>query len=422
MRDHELRSVLNDELHGRPGLPVVAPARITHLAFTLSEGDSDPLDQVRLLCDALGVKPPPPGAAHHAADIAGGQFKYERHGEFYRISVVAEGGPDRGEALAILPVGWIDGLPGSRLVGIHTRVMAKDEPGPDVDELIRMFGHEDLAGSRVSSGQATVWTDFRIGSDGYTRMLVKDHGLSPLRLGRVIRRIHEIETYRMMALLALPLARKVQGELATLERSLSKVTADMLSAQESQEDAELLTGLSRIARDVEEISSRTSYRFSAARAYSALVDKRIAELGEEKMMSFQRIGVFLDRRFTPAMATCQAVSERIRSLAERSERASNLLRARVEVALEAQNQQVLKSMEKRSHQQLRLQETVEGLSVVAISYYLIGILSKLIEGFGSYAHVETKLLSIVIIPIVVFLVWYGIRRLRKHILSSEKEP
>jgi uncharacterized membrane-anchored protein len=421
MRDHELRSVLNDELHGRPGLPVVAPARITHLAFTLSEGDSDPLDHVRLLCDALGVKPPTPGAAHHAADIAGGQFKYERHGEFYRISVVTEGGLDKGEALAILPVGWVDGLPGSRLVGIHTRIMSKDEPGPDVDELIRMFGHEDLAGSRVSSGQATVWTDFRIGPDGYTRMLVKDHGLSPLRLGRVIRRIHEIETYRMMALLALPLARKVTGELAGLDRALSKVTADMLSARESHEDAELLTGLSRIARDVEEISSRTSYRFSAARAYAALVDKRLAELGEEKVMSFQRIGVFLDRRFSPAMATCQAVSERIKSLAERSERASNLLRTRVEVALEAQNQQVLKSMEKRSHQQLRLQQTVEGLSVVAISYYLIGILSKLIEGLGTYAHVETKLINIVIIPIVLFLVWYGIRRLRKHILSSEKD-
>lgn len=423
MRDHELRSILNDELHGRPGLPVVAPARITHLAFTLSEGDPDPLDHVRLLCDALGVRPPPPGAAHHAADIAGGQFKYERHGEFYRISVVAEGGAERGEALALLPVGWVDGLPGARLVGIHTRVMAKDEPGPDVDELIRMFGHEDLAGSRVSSGQATVWTDFRIGADGYTRMLVKDNGLSPLRLGRVIRRIHEIETYRMMALLALPLARKVQGELGALDRALSKVTADMLSARESTEDQELLTSLSRIARDVEEISSRTNYRFSAARAYAALVDKRIAELGEEKVMSFQRIGVFLDRRFSPAMATCQAVSERIKSLAERSERASNLLRTRVEVALEAQNQQVLKSMEKRSLQQLRLQETVEGLSVVAISYYLIGILSKLIEGVGSYAHAETtgKLVSILIIPVVVFLVWYGIRRLRKHILSSVKE-
>ena len=421
MRDHELRNVLNDELHGRPGLPVTAPSRVTHLAFTIGEGDADPLPHIRQLCDALGVKPPAEGAAHHSAEIAGGQIKYERHGEFYRVSVVAEGGPEKGEALAILPVGWVDGLPGARLVAIHTRIMAADEPPPDVPALMALFGHEDLAGSRVSSGQATVWTDFRIGPDGYTRMLVQDHGLSPLRMGRVIRRIHEIETYRMMALLALPLARKVQGELAGLERAVSKVTADMLSARETHEDAELLAELSRIARDVEEVSSRTSYRFAAARAYSALVDKRIAELGEEKVMSFQRIGVFLERRFSPAMATCLAVSERIKSLAERSERASNLLRTRVDIALEAQNQQVLKSMEKRGQQQLRLQETVEGLSVVAISYYLIGIVAKLIEGIGLYAHVETKLVSLISIPVIVFLVWWGVRRLRKHILSSTGE-
>lgn len=421
MRDHDLRYVLNDELHGRPGIPVVAPSRVTHLAFTITEKDPDPLAHVRQLCDALGVKPPPEGAPHHTAEIAGGQIKYERHGEFYRISVVAEGGPEKGEALAILPVGWVDGLPGARLVGIHTRIMSHDEPAPGVESLLSLFGHEDIAGSRVSSGLATVWTDFRIGPDGYTRILVQDHGLSPLRLGRVVRRVHEIETYRMMALLALPMARKVQAELAGLERAVSKVTADMLSARESHEDAALLTELSRIARDVEEVSSRTSYRFAAARAYSALVDKRIAELGEEKVANFQRIGVFLDRRFSPAMATCLAVSDRIKSLAERSERASNLLRTRVDIALEGQNQQVLKSMEKRGQQQLRLQETVEGLSVVAISYYLIGILGKVFEGLSSYAHVETKLISLVSIPVVVFLVWYGVRRLRKHILSTTGE-
>ncbi|WP_373506337.1 DUF3422 family protein [Aestuariivirga sp.] len=418
MRDHELRNVLNDELHGRPGIPVTAPSRVTHLAFTIGEGDGDPLAHVKMLCDALGVKPPADGAQHHTAEIAGGQIKYERHGEFYRISVVSEGGSEKGEALVILPVGWVEGLPGHRLVGIHTRIMSMDEPTPDVAELVAMFGHEDLAGSKTSSGQATVWTDFRIGTDGYTRMLVQDNGLSPLRLGRVIRRIHEIETYRMMALLALPMARKVQGELAGLERAVSRVTADMLSAQESHEDAELLTRLSRIARDVEEISSRTSYRFSAARAYAALVDKRISELGEEKVMSFQRIGVFLDRRFGPAMATCLAVSDRIKSLAERIERASNLLRTRVDIALEGQNQQLLRSMEKRGHQQLRLQETVEGLSVVAISYYLIGIVSKIIEGAGDYANVNTKLIGLITIPVVVLLVFYGVRRLRKRILKA----
>ena len=136
-------------------------------------------------------------------------------------------------------------------------------------------------------------------------------------------------------------------------------------------------------------------------------------------MNFQRLGVFLDRRFTPAMATCLAVSDRIRSLAERAERASNLLRTRVDIALEAQNQKLLASMEKRGHQQLRLQETVEGLSVVAISYYLIGILSKLIDGLGAYAQADMKLVSLLIIPAVVLLVWYAIRRMKKHILRSD---
>lgn len=417
MRDHELRTILNDELHGRPGVPVAAPSRVTHLAFTMTEGDPDPLFFVRKLCDALGVRPPADGAPHHTAEIAGGQFKYERHGEFYRVSVVAEGGPDKGEAITILPLGWIDELPGKRLVAIHTRIMAKDEPPPTAETLLAMFGHEDLAGARVSSGLATVWTDFRIAEDGYTHMLVQDHGLTPLRLGRVIRRIHELETYRMMALLTLPIARQVQGELAALERAVSLTTADMQAARESHEDAELLSRLSGIARDVEEISSRTSYRFAAARAYGALVDKRIAELGEEKVMAYQRIGVFLDRRFGPAMATCAAVAERVNTLAVRVERASNLLRTRVDIALEDQNQQVLRSMEKRARQQLQLQETVEGLSVVAISYYLIGILTKLIESIGTYAHVETKLASILVIPAVVLLVWFGLRRARKHILK-----
>jgi uncharacterized membrane-anchored protein len=418
MHDHHLRNLLNDELHGRPGLPVTAPSRVTHLAFTMGEGDADPLLSVRQLCDSLGVKPPAEGAPHHAAPIEGGQFKYERHGEFYRISVIADGNGGRAEAIALLPLGWIDSLPGQRLVAIHTHILSTVEPVPDLDRLSRFFGHEDLAGSVVSAGKATVWTDFRIGADGYTRMLVHDRGLSPLRLGRVIRRIHEIETYRMMALLALPLARQVQGELAALERAVSQVTADMLAARESHEDAELLTRLSGIARDVEEISSRTSYRFAAARAYAALVGKRVAELGEERVMNFQRLGIFLDRRFGPAMATCTAVAERIASLAQRAERASNLLRTRVDIALEAQNQQLLKSMEKRGHQQLRLQETVEGLSVVAISYYLIGIVTKLIEGLGEYSHIETKLASLIAIPIVVAVVWYGVRRLRQRILKS----
>jgi uncharacterized membrane-anchored protein len=419
MQDHPLRQALNDELHGRPGLPVNAPARITHLAFTLAEGDRDPLEAVTKLCDALGVKPPPAAAPHHAVEIENGLLKYERHGEFYRLSVTAEGNGTKSEAIARLPLGWVDELPGLRLVAIHTHILAKSAKPPTEKDLRTLFGHDDVACSKVNQELATVWTDFRIGADGFTRMLIHERGLSPLRLGRVTRRLHEIETYRMMALLAFPLARNVQGELGATERALAAMIEGMATVRGPDEDAKLLAGLTAIARDVEAMSNRTSFRFAAARAYAALVAKRIAELGEERVLNHQRLGVFLDRRFSPAMTTCNAVAERIAGLAARTERASNLLRTRVDIALEAQNQQLLKSMEQRTRQQLMLQETVEGLSVVAISYYLIQIVAKLIEGIPA---IDQKLASWVSIPVIIVAVWYGVRRVRKRVHRAGAHP
>ncbi|MGB8314996.1 MAG: DUF3422 domain-containing protein [Aestuariivirga sp.] len=419
MQDHEFRHVLNDEIHGRPGLAVMAPARITHLAFTLTKEDSDPFLQVAKLCDAFGVKAPAEGARHHSAELAFGLFKYERHGEFYRISVTAQNTRKKQEAIALLPLGWIDGLPGKRLVAIHTEILSSEMKQPTAAFLKKYFGHEDLAASRVSHGRATVWTDFKIGDDGYTRILVQDHGMTPLSLGRVSRRIHEIETYRMMALLAFPLALDLQRRLGSLEKALAETIEGMLSTHGIDEDARLLASLSTTARDVEEMSNRSSFRFAAARAYSALVAKRVAELGEERTANYQRIGVFLDRRFSPAMTTCFAVAERIADLARRSERASNLLRTRVDIALEGQNQQLLRSMESRARQQLMLQETVEGISVVAISYYLFNIVEIFVNGaarhfFGESVHFPDWAL----VPVILLFVWWGIRRLKRRIRSS----
>ena len=159
MLDHELRLVLNDELHGRPGLPVTAPSRITHLAFTIGAGDADPLLNVKLLCDTLGLKPPGERALHHLVEFEGGLFKYERHGEFYRVSVTAQGNGARSEAIATLPLGWVDDLPGKRLVAIHTHILAKSAKSPTPAALKALFGHDDLAGSKVSQDGATIWTD-----------------------------------------------------------------------------------------------------------------------------------------------------------------------------------------------------------------------------------------------------------------------
>jgi uncharacterized membrane-anchored protein len=386
------------------------------MAFTLDENDGNPALQVADLARQLGKPEPAPGALHHTLEIKGGFLRFERHGEFYRLSITVPGKRADSDCLKLLPPGWLATLPGKRLVSAQTDVV--DLPGKATDEaaLARYFGHEDIAGSQVNQGKAAAWTDFRIGADGHTRFLIHNRGLSPFRLGRLARRLHEIETYRMMALLALPLARDLQRELAPLEKTLADIVDRMASVQDPAEDANLLADLTAISRQVETLSNRSSYRFAASRAYGTLVAKRVAELHEERNSDYPRIGVFLDRRFSPALTTCEAVAQRLQDLAQRCERASNLLRTRVDIALENQNQQLLRSMESRARQQLMLQETVEGLSVVAISYYLIGIVTKFLSGSTEFLFGKAvKELEWLVIPVVVLAVWAGLRQLKKRL-------
>jgi uncharacterized membrane-anchored protein len=419
MQDHELRQRLNDEMHSRPGLAVAAPARISHLAFTLSSGEPDPLPAITRLCAALGIAGPPPKATHHGVALKNGLFKYERHGEFYRISV-ARFGTSHGEAITLVPDAVLQALPGKRLIAVHTHITSKAQGLPDAAMLKALFGEAEIACSKVHDGKSQVWSSFRIGGDGYSRLLIHDGRGSPERLGRLTRRLHEIETYRMMALLALPVAHAAQARLKALEKSLSDIL-DAMTATPG-DDAALMSRITDLSRDIESLSDQTSYRFAAARAYAALVVRRIAELKEQKVENHQLIGIFLDRRFTPAMATCSATEARIAGLAQRCERASNLLRTRVDIVLEAQNQKLLQSMERRARQQLLLQETVEGLSVAAISYYVIGIVGKLIEGAAAYLPFDEKLAQFVSIPAVILLVWLAARRIRARIHRAAGAP
>lgn len=413
--DHELRKELNDELHGRAGMPVSVPATIIHLTYTIEHNDQDPVLAIIALCKAMKQKPPQPDALHFAMPVIGGHLRFERHGEFYRINLLRKSeSPD--DPFVGLPKNWIEELPGKRLVAIRTSLVQKQKNKAADSVAQKMFGHDDVAASVIGQGEATIWMDFRIGPDGFTQILVENTNMSPLRMGRALRRIHEIETYRMMALLALPVARKLLPEINDLEQRLARTVEAMAQGQGTYEDAALLEQLSTTSRDVESISSRSNYRFSASRAYSTLVSKRIAELNEERVKNHQRIGVFVDRRFSPAMATCQAVADRITSLTLRCERASNLLRTRVDIALEGQNQQLLTSMNNRAQQQLKLQETVEGLSIVAISYYLSGLIFKMFDGvLHELGPTRVNVINMTVIPIVALCVWLVMKRVKSRL-------
>lgn len=412
--DHPLRLALNDELHGRPAMKVASPGRVSHFAFAKAPPGAA-LKVLADLCRRLSVSLPAKDAVYHSIATKAFSLKWEQHGEFYTLAVATPG--DAGQAFnapaaAKLPPGFLASLPGERLVALNIAVRksktAKLSPA-------KLFGHDDLAGARVTGGAATVFMDFRIGADGFSRALVMDHALGPARLGRLIRRLVEIETYRMMALLAFPVARELQPGLTRLEKQLTGTIGEAHKPGETGE-AELLARLQSAAREIEETANATNFRFAAARAYSALVNKRISELREERIEGLQRIETFLERRFAPAMNTCEAAERRLSALAERSERASNLLRTRVDIALEAQNQSLLRSLEQSARRQLRLQQTVEGLSVVAISYYLLAIIGHMLEGAEAlHWGIPASLAEAALAPVVVLGVWLAIRRLKREL-------
>lgn len=424
--DHRLRMALINEVHARPFLALSPPERASHLAMASGEAGAA-ADRAHLvaLCERFGAPHPPAEAKHHVARLDGFVLKWERHGEFCTWTFLKPGGfgdPFGDMPIDAAPRDWLRAIPGERLVAVHVAVLPREAAAPDAETLGRWLRADFLAGSVVAGGSAAVWTDFRVHPDGFGRIVVHDRGLAPRQGGRMVQRLLEIETYRMMALLALPLARDVAPRLGAADQELLRVMDALQAAAGIADQRRLLDRLTSLSAGIERDTAASDYRFGAARAYGELVDRRIAELREQRIEGLQTYREFMDRRFVPALRTCETVAGRLAQMSRRLTRAGALLRTRVEIAVEAQNQDVLVSMDRRARLQLRLQETVEGLSVAAITYYTVGLVGYALRALDAAGlHVDKDIATGAAIPVVALLVWLGVRRLRRSLARDEAE-
>jgi uncharacterized membrane-anchored protein len=277
---------------------------------------------------------------------------------------------------------------------------------------------DTLLASSVAGGGGEVYTDFAIHADGFSRMVLLAGKLSPRRLGRLVQRLLEIESYRMAALLGLPTARAATTILANAERELAELASAIRSATPADEPL-LLDRLTKLAGQVESQHAATHSRFSASAAYFELVDKRISDIDEAALPGMQTIGEFMERRLTPARSTCEWAARRQEALSQRVSRISNLLRTRVEIEQQQSSQALLATMNRRQGLQLKLQATVEGLSVAAITYYIVGLVSYMAKG----AHVlgwplSAESTAAIAIPLVALGVWWSLRRLHHKVFKE----
>ncbi|NBB68953.1 MAG: DUF3422 family protein [Alphaproteobacteria bacterium] len=420
LRSHPDRAAVAAEIHTRPPPELGAPVSLSHLTLVSGrEGAAADREFLTELCRSYSALPPDAGATLHSATLGQLELRWERHTEFSTYMFVREGAfgePFAEPAVTHIGPRWLERLPGELIAANHLVVLPDDAPKPEREQLSRWFEGHHLLSGRVQGEDVQLWTSLRLHADGFGRFVVKNAGYDRLRLGRLVQRVLELDTYRLMALLGLTQARRSGEALAEMEQRLLQLTVGMTDADDAQSERQLLDELSDLAAEHARASADGAFRFSATRAYAELVHERLARLRLERNDDMEIVSSFLARRFEPAMRTCRAVEGRMEGLGARLARAADLLRTRVDLALQEQNQALLVSMDRRAKLQLRLQQTVEGLSVAAVSYYIVGLWSYLLEliapALGPQAVGFATGLAV---PVVVGGVWTGVRRLRARI-------
>lgn len=371
-------------------------------------------EHAEALCRHFGVMSPPRGR-YFCVRLGQLHFVWESHTEFCTYSFIKEGefeDPFASPVLFELPKEWLESLPGRTIRATQVAVAGRAFKGPGDADLAVFFDPEEVVCCDVLDAGARIYSNFRVHEDGFGRLLIHDRALaSGGDTGRLVQRIQELGNYRNMALLALPVTQALAPDLARLEGKLTALTREI--AEGAFDDEKLFNHLSTLSAELGRLVAETRYRLSATRAYAQLVTDRLRGLRPMPVAGYQTLTDFTERRLTPAVRTCESFSQRLEDLSQRASWSSSLIRTRIETTLARQTRDLLESMNQRTHMQLRLQQTVEGLSVLAISYYALGLLSHAAKPVLRYVPVDMTVLLGIAAPVIVAITWFLLKRLRR---------
>jgi len=407
-----------------------APLQATYLVMVSHAGNrTRELEAVSELAERFDLPPPVSDSNHETLVLGDVQLVWERHTEFARYTFLSASTLDPSALQHWLPVyqslapdwfpQWIEKLPGELLYATHAALLRSNGEAADRAAAQRLFGDSLFAGASVSGGSARAYSDIDIQPDGFGRILLFDEELEPQQAGRLLQRVLEIGTYWTLALLALPVSRELGPFMETIDARLQAL-ADELVEGSAADEAEMLDELTRLEAMLSSRAAATGYRFNASFAYYELVRRRINDLRESRCVGLQTFAEFTERRLAPAIRTFRTMEQRQALLIERLSRLNQLLETRVGMTRELQNQQILSSVDRRAKLQLRLQQTVEGLSVAAITYYVVGLVGYLADGLAAAGvPLDATLAKGASIPLVALLAALTVRRVRRHVAADQ---
>lgn len=409
MRDHELRRSVVGEMHLRRWPQVMVPSRIVQWVAIVPEAErAAEFSAIDAKANHQRTNP-----AHRAGTLSPGvRFVWERHSEGSSLALFADERADMSEALA-----WAETLPLQVLRATTIRIVADDAAAeavlPEL-ELIR----DELVSCRIGD-RVRLWSDFRINPDGFGHLAIASNGAEPGDLTRQLQRLQELGNYRNRALLGLPVARGAWPRLDRAEEQLAALAGRVTDS--AADDDELMSDLSALSLELMAVSTAIGFRMDATEAYARLVEERLEQLDCRPIPGYASLIDFTQRRFLPAANTCRATTRRTRELSVRAAELSSLLRARIEARIEGQNAQLLRSMERSAKTQLRLQQLVEGFSVIALSYYLLSLTKLVLEGAEMHWQgLDPKAAIALLVGPTLLATWLALRVLKHRVLGNGK--
>lgn len=424
---HPLRETLYNELHIRPFHKVETPQQITHLVACCDDHAelNRSFDMLCELCRRYEVNLPQADTVAYHQNFGDFVIHWERHVEFYSLTILQSVNLTNNAfeytAVDLLPTDWLRQLPGQMIAAFHLIV---DDQQLDYSpvSLSRYFEGHSVIVSDVYDRKAQIFSAFKLHGDGHGRFIIRNTGLNNSQMGQLARRIMDLETYRLLALIALPTAKKIAPQLLDMDRQLAQILNVVTDRERTRSERDLLEKLTNVEAQLETYRAETNHRFSATRAYHQLVRERLEGIKEEHVEGYLSAGEIIGRRLDPALRTCESVQTWMDDLSKRVERASDLMRTRVNLNLQEQNRSQLTAMNRRSRLQFRLQETVEGLSIAAISYYAIGLLSYLFSGLPlKQWGIDKSVLLASSIPIVLVTIWFITRRIKRRLIKDQDD-
>lgn len=414
--EHPLRRWAVNEMHLRRFAPVTQHCDVYQIV-RLIDADERPEEDQWLIDNKPDFEEWNLAPRHgYGRTINGIQFLWERHTEASTVTMIFE--HDMSEELRAPYVGWFEGWPGD--VVRATRLYVVPDRSDIQSEIDRLaFVPTEMVHCTINADMR-IWSDFSIHNDGYGRLLVSAGTVGNAERGRIVQRMQELGNYRNLALLGFPLVQEYGPQLDQLELKLSEHAKRV--AQSGEDDDLLLNDLAQISSELELIRSATGFRLSATTAYAEVAADRISALDVKPISNFQSLVDFTERRLVPASRTCIVFRQRLSDIADRVAAIINTLDVRIDSRIKAQNLVLMQSMERSTQLQLRLQTLVEGLSVIAAAYYLVGLIAYIAKGVSKGPHGWTydTFIAVVTIPIII-IIYLFVKKLRHKVLEENKD-